>query len=52
MIFRKLEPLFDGFRYDYLIKRMLSMRLISEQKIKIAPQKKLCVVPWGPFLKG
>jgi hypothetical protein len=27
MTFRKLEPLFEGFCYEYLIKRMLSLRL-------------------------
>jgi hypothetical protein len=27
MTFHKLEPLFEGFCYEYLIKRMLSLRL-------------------------
>jgi hypothetical protein len=31
MTFCKLESLFEGFRYEYLIKRMLSMRLITKK---------------------
>ncbi len=50
MKFRKLEPLFEDFRYEYLLKRMLSMRLITK-KIS-SPPKKLCAMPWGPLLKG
>jgi hypothetical protein len=29
--FRKLLPLFEGFRYEYLIKRMVSIRLITKK---------------------
>jgi hypothetical protein len=31
MTFRKLEHFFEGFRYEYIIKRMLSMRLITKK---------------------
>jgi hypothetical protein len=46
MTFRKLDPLFEGFRYEYLIK------LNNQKNFKIAPNKKLCEMPWGPILKG
>ncbi len=42
MKFRKLECLFEGFRYEYLIKHTISMRIITK---KIAPKKKLCEMP-------
>ncbi len=42
MKFRKLECLFEGFRYEYLIKRTISMRLITK-KIWDSPPKKGCV---------
>jgi hypothetical protein len=29
--FHKLEPLIEGFCYEYLIKRLLSMRLITQK---------------------
>ncbi len=45
MKFCKLECLFEGFRYEYLIKRTLSMRLTTKKKFKIAPKKKLCEMP-------
>ncbi len=50
MTFRKLEPLFEGFRYEYLFKRMLSMRLITK-KFQDSPKK----VVWdalGSLIKG
>ncbi len=50
MTFRNLESLFEGFRYEYFIKRMLSMRFITK-KIQDSPPKKLCEMPWGPLFK-
>ncbi len=41
MTFRKLECLFEGFHYEYLIKRMISMCL-KTKKIQDS-QKKSCV---------
>ncbi len=40
MTFRKLEPLFEGFRYEYLIKRMLSIRL-KTKKSQGSPKQKV-----------
>ncbi len=50
MKFRKLEYLFESFHYDYLMKRMISMRLITK---KIQGSKKKFV--WdalGTLIKG
>ncbi len=52
MTFRKLEPLFEGFRYEYLIKRMLSMRLITKKKFKRAPNRKIVWDALGTLIKG
>ncbi len=46
MIFRKLEPLFEGFRYKYLIKRMLSMRLITKKDQKDPHSTWSCLGPY------
>jgi hypothetical protein len=40
--FASWSVLFEGFRYEYLIKRMISMRLITK-KIQDSPPKKSCV---------
>jgi hypothetical protein len=40
MKFRKLECLFEGFCYEYLIKRTISMRLITK-KMQDSPPKKV-----------
>ncbi len=44
MKFCNLECFFEGFRFEYLIKRMISMRLITK-KIQDSQKKKLCEMP-------
>ncbi len=51
MKFRKLESLFEGFRYENLIKRMISMRLITK-KIQASPPTKVVWDALGTLIKG
>ncbi len=50
MKFRKLECFFEGFRYKYLIKLLISMRLITKKKIQDSPKKKLCENSLGTLI--
>ncbi len=47
--FRKLECLFEGFRYEYIIKHMISMHLITK-KIQDS-QKKVVWDALGTLMK-
>jgi hypothetical protein len=51
MKFGKLECLFEGFRYKYLIKRMISMRLITKKKSRKPPNKSCVRCLRDPHLK-